>query len=120
GLASVVTGLCFFVAMFLAPLVNMVPSEAAAPILVFVGFLMMSQVTEIDWTDTEVALPAFLTIVLMPFAYSITAGIGAGFIFFVIMKLIKNKIRDIHPLMWVVALAFLLFFAQGIIMNAMN
>lgn len=120
GLASVVTGGCFFLAMFLAPLVNMVPSEAAAPILVFVGFLMMSQVVEVDWTDIEVALPAFLTIVLMPFAYSITAGIGAGFVFFVIMKLVKGKIRDIHPLMWVVAVSFLIYFAQGLIMGAVS
>lgn len=117
GLASVVTSVCFFLSVFLAPLVNVVPSEAAAPILVFVGFLMMAQVTDVDWSDVEVAFPAFLTIALMPFAYSITAGIGAGFIFFVLMKLVRGKAKEIHPLMWVVALAFLVYFAQGIIMS---
>ena len=76
GLASVVTGVLFLLATFLAPLFAVVPSEAAAPALVIVGFLMMTQVTNIDWNDMEVALPAFLTIVLMPFTYNITVGIG--------------------------------------------
>ncbi len=78
GLASLVTGGLFLLAMFFTPVVAAIPSEAAVPALVLVGFLMMQQVTEIDWADVEIALPAFLTIVLMPFTYSISVGIGAG------------------------------------------
>jgi AGZA family xanthine/uracil permease-like MFS transporter len=115
GLASVVTGLAFLVAMFLAPLATIVPSEAAAPALVFVGFLMMSQVAKINWADIEDGLPAFLTIILMPFTYSITTGIGAGFVVFVALKLARGKARAVHPLMYAVAIAFLIYFLQGLI-----
>ncbi len=115
GLASVVTGLAFLLSLFLAPLVNMVPSEAAAPVLVFVGFLMMSQVLHVDWEDPEEGIPAFLTIALMPFTYSITTGIGAGFVAFVFIKVIRGKARELHPLMWGIAAAFILYFAQGVI-----
>jgi AGZA family xanthine/uracil permease-like MFS transporter len=115
GIASVVTGLAFLLSLFLAPLVEMVPAEAATPALFFVGFLMMSQVVHVDWEDPEEGIPAFLTIVLMPFTYSITTGIGAGFIALVLLKLLRGKSKEIHPLMWVVAAAFVLYFAQGII-----
>ncbi|HLN78139.1 MAG TPA: NCS2 family permease [Nocardioidaceae bacterium] len=111
GLASVVTGVLFLLATFLAPLVSIVPYEAATPALVVVGFLMMQQVKNIDWDDLEIAVPAFLTIVLMPFTYSITAGIGAGFIAYVVIKLARGKIAQIHPLMWVVSALFVLYFA---------
>lgn len=113
GLASVVTGIAFLLATFLAPLVNMVPSEAAAPALVVVGFLMFMQVTGIDWRNYEVALPAFLVAVIMPFTYSIAAGIGAGFIVFVVLKIALGKARQVHPLMWVVSGLFVLYFALG-------
>ena len=112
GLASVVTGVLFLLAMFVSPLVEIIPSEAAVPALVLVGFLMMQQVTGIDWTDLEIAIPAFLTIVLMPFTYSITVGIGAGFLAWVAIKLILGKVRAIHPLMWLVAVAFVVYFAN--------
>ena len=115
GLASVVTGAAFLLSLFLAPLVNMVPSEAAAPALVFVGFLMMSQVVHVDWDDPEEGIPAFLTMILMPFTYSITVGIGAGFITYALIKLVKGKASAVHPLMWVVCGAFVLYFAQGVI-----
>ena len=111
GLASIVTGVLFLSAMVLAPLVNIIPSEAAVPALVLVGFLMMQQISGIDWDDLEIAIPAFLTIVLMPFTYSITVGIGAGFVSFVAIKLIRGKVRDVHPLMWIVAVLFLVYFA---------
>ena len=117
GLASVVTGVLFLFAIFLAPFVEMVPMQAAVPALVLVGFLMMQQVKGIEWDDLEIALPAFLTIVLMPFTYSITAGIGAGFIAFTFIKLVRGKIADIHPLMWVVTIAFVLYFAISPISN---
>ncbi|MGY2701746.1 NCS2 family permease [Nocardioides sp. HB32] len=110
GLASVVTGILFLLAIFLAPLVAIIPSEAAVPALVLVGFLMMQQVRGIDWEDLEIAIPAFLTIVLMPFTYSITVGIGAGFIAYVFIKLVRGKAAGIHPLMWVVAAMFVLYF----------
>jgi AGZA family xanthine/uracil permease-like MFS transporter len=115
GLASVVTGLAFLVSLFLAPLVKLVPSEAAAPALVFVGFLMLSQVIHVDWSDPEEGFPAFITMVAMPFTYSITTGIGAGFLFWVAIKTARGKLKDIHPLMWVIAAAFVIYFGQGAI-----
>ena len=117
GLASVVTGLAFLLAIFLSPLINMVPSEAAAPVLVFVGFLMISQVVDVDWNNPEVGIPAFLTLVLMPFAYSITVGIGAGFLAYVFIKVIKGKGKEVHPLMYVVAGLFVLYFIQGALLG---
>ncbi len=111
GLASVVTGVLFLLATFAAPLVDHIPSEAAVPALVLVGFLMMSQIKHISWDDNEIAIPAFLTIVLMPFTYSITAGIGAGFIAYVVLKIVKGKTSGIHPLMWIVAVLFVIYFA---------
>ncbi|MGA9716110.1 MAG: NCS2 family permease [Aeromicrobium sp.] len=111
GLASVVTGLLFLLATLAAPLVQHIPSEAAVPALVLVGFLMMSQVSHITWSDDEIAIPAFLTIVLMPFTYSITAGIGAGFVTYVVLKVVKGKSAGLHPLMWIVAALFVVYFA---------
>ncbi|MFI5711905.1 NCS2 family permease [Kribbella sp. NPDC051620] len=113
GLASVVTGICFLISMVVAPLVTLVPYEAATPALVLVGFLMMTQVKGIDFDDLEVAIPAFLTIILMPFTYSITAGIGAGFVSYVLLKLVRGKAGQIHPLMWVVSALFVVYFAIG-------
>ena len=113
GLASVVTGIAFLLATFLSPLVDMVPFEAATPALVVVGFLMVMQVSGIDWKNYEVAIPAFLTIVLMPFTYSITAGMGAGFIAFVVIKVAVGKVKAVHPLMWVAALLFVAYFTLG-------
>ncbi|WP_290860311.1 NCS2 family permease [Hamadaea sp.] len=115
GLASVVTGVLFLLAMFLSPLVTVVPFEAAATALVIVGFLMMTGVRQIDWTDYEIAIPAFLTIVLMPFTYSITNGIGGGVVSFVLIKAAKGKARDVHPLLWGVAALFVLYFLRGVI-----
>ncbi|MEV0198647.1 NCS2 family permease [Nonomuraea sp. NPDC050691] len=113
GLASVVTGALFLVAIFFAPLVEVVPYEAATPALVVVGFLMMTSIREIDFSDYEVAIPAFLTIVVMPFTYSISNGVGAGFVSYVLIKVVRGKVREIHPLMWVVSAMFLLYFALG-------
>ncbi len=113
GLASVVTGIAFLLAMFLAPVVQMVPHEAATPALIVVGFLMLTQITGIDWKNYEVALPAFLTIVLMPFTYSITAGIGAGIIAYVVIKLAVGKARQMHPLLYLAAVLFVVYFLQG-------
>lgn len=120
GLASVVTGVAFLLATFLSPLVAMVPSEAAAPVLVVVGFLMVSQVADLDWKSPEVAIPAFLTLALMPFTYSISVGIGAGFIAYVVVKVALGRARTIHPLMWGAAGAFVVYFALGPIQQALG
>ncbi|KQR12059.1 NCS2 family permease [Cellulomonas sp. Leaf334] len=120
GLASVVTGIAFLLATFLAPLVSMVPFEAATPALVVVGFLMVTQITGIDWRNWELAIPAFLTIVLMPFTYSITAGIGAGIITFVVIKLSLGKIREIHAFMWVASAMFVVYFLIGPIKSVLG
>ncbi|MBI1351936.1 MAG: NCS2 family permease [Actinomycetales bacterium] len=111
GIASLVTGGLFLIAMFFSPLVTVIPYEAASPALVIVGFLMMTQIRHIDFTDYEIGIPAFLTISLMPFTYSITIGIGAGFVSWLVIKIFTGKIREIHWLMWVVSLAFLFYFA---------
>ncbi len=110
GLASVVTGVLFLLATVLAPVVAVIPNEAAVPALVLVGFLMMQQVRDIDWDDVEIALPAFLTIVLMPFTYSISVGIGAGFLAYVLLKVVRGRAGVVHPLLWVVSALFLVYF----------
>ncbi len=113
GIASVVTGVLLICAAFFAPLVGIVPFEAVAPALVIVGFMMVSQIRKIDWTDLAIAIPAFLTFTLMPFTYSIANGIGAGFISYVIIKICQGKSKDIHPLMWGISVAFLVYFLVG-------
>ena len=114
GLSSVVTGLLFLAAMFLTPLIHLVPFEAVAPALVVVGFMMVSQLAQIDWSDWGAALPAFLTFTLMPFTYSIANGIGAGMIAYAVIRTGQGRAREVHPLLWVVAVAFILFFGMGV------
>ena len=113
GIASVVTGVLFLLATFLSPLVTIVPFEAATTALVVVGFLMMLGVRTIDWTNYEIAIPAFLTIVIMPFTYSISNGIGAGVITYVLLKVAGGKFREVHPLLYGVAALFVLYFFRG-------
>ncbi len=112
GFTSVVAGVLFLLAIFLAPLAGIIPTQATAPALVLVGYLMFVQVREIKVDDVEEGLPALLTMILMPLTYEITVGIGAGFISWVLIKLARGKYAEIHPLMWVVSIAFLIFFAQ--------
>lgn len=111
GLTSVVTAICFLLTLFLAPIVGIVPSQATAPALIVVGIFMMGSISKVDFDDFEVAAPAFLTVTLMPFAYSIADGIAAGFIFYVVVKLAKGKFKDIHPIMAVLAFLFVLKYA---------
>ena len=111
GLASVVTGVCFLLTTFLAPLVAVIPYEAATPALVLVGFLMMTQVKDLPWDRWDIAIPAFLTIVLMPFTYSITTGIGAGFLAHIVIRIATGRARSLHPLLWVIGVLFLVYFA---------
>ena len=112
GFTSVVTGLLFLVGVVAAPLVTLIPFEASGPVLILVGFLLFTQVNQIDVRDAEEGIPALLTLILMPLTFDITVGIGAGFISWVFIKVIKGKTSAIHPLMWVVAIAFLIFFAR--------
>ena len=113
GLASVVTGICFLLTTFLSPLVAIIPYEAATPALVIVGFLMMTQVKDIDWQDLGIAVPAFLTIILMPFTYSISVGIGAGFVSHVVIRWVQGRRKEIHPLLHLVAVLFMVYFLSS-------
>ncbi len=113
GFASVVTGVLFLFAIFLSPLAQIIPVEATSPALVLVGYLMFTQLKGIDIGDSEDGLPALLTMILMPLTYDITVGIGAGFITWVLIKLAKGKVSEIHPLMWVVSAMFIVYFLQG-------
>jgi AGZA family xanthine/uracil permease-like MFS transporter len=112
GFTSVVTGVLFLLAIFLAPLAGVVPGVATAPALVLVGFLMFTQIADINVADLEDGLPALLTMILMPLTYDISVGIGAGFIAWTLIKVVKGKLTEVHPLMWAVSVAFVIFFAK--------
>jgi AGZA family xanthine/uracil permease-like MFS transporter len=112
GFTSVVTGVLFLVAILLAPIAGIIPKEATAPALVLVGYLMFTLVKDIPVGDLEDGLPALLTMILMPLTYDITVGIGAGFISWVFLKVVKGKVAEIHPLMWAVSIAFVIYFAK--------
>jgi len=113
GLASIVTGVAFLLTTFLAPLVAIIPYEAATPALIIVGFLMMSQIKKIDWDDMGIGVPAFLTIILMPFTYNISVGIGAGFITHVVIRLVQGRGKEVHPLMYLVSALFMIYFLSS-------
>jgi len=113
GLANLVTGVLFLAAMFISPLASIVPTEVAAAALVIVGALMVSQLRHIDISEFSVALPVVLTVAVMPFSYSIANGIGVGFIAWVVMRSAAGKWREISPLLWIVALGFVVYFARG-------
>ncbi|MCL8015126.1 NCS2 family permease [Streptomyces sp. AS02] len=111
GFANVVTGALFGVALFLTPIATMVPSQAATPALLAVGFLILANsVKEIDWADYTVAIPAFVTMVMMPFTYSITNGIGMGFITFAVLRLAAGRGREVPVAMYVVAAVFAFYY----------
>jgi AGZA family xanthine/uracil permease-like MFS transporter len=112
GFASIVTGVLFLLAIFLSPLASIIPLQATAPALVLVGYLMFTQVKDIDVNDPEDGIPALLTMVLMPLTYDITIGIGAGFISWVVIKVARGKASEIHALMWVVSAMFVVYFLQ--------
>lgn len=110
GLTSAVTGIMFLLALFFSGIVGIVPSQATAPALIIVGVLMMGAVTKIDFNDFTEALPAFLTIAIMPFSYSIANGIAAGLIFYPITKVCTGKYKEVHPIIYVLAILFILRF----------
>jgi AGZA family xanthine/uracil permease-like MFS transporter len=111
GLHSVFVGLLFLASMVLAPLASAIPAAATAPALILTGLLMCRDIGKIDITALDTAIPAFLTVILVPLTYSISHGIGGGFIAYVAIKLLNGRARDIHPLMAASAAAFLAFFA---------
>jgi len=113
GFTSVVTGVLFLFAILLTPLAVLVPYVATGPVLVFVGFLMVSLVKDIDFSDIEEGLPALFGLILMPLTFSITVGIGAAFVTFVVVKVVRGKLTEIHPLLWAVAVAFGVYFLQN-------
>jgi AGZA family xanthine/uracil permease-like MFS transporter len=113
GFANIVTGVLFVLAMFVTPLTSIVPSEVASAALVLVGAMMMAQIRDVEWTEFSSTLPLFLTVVIMPLTYSIANGIGAGFIAWVVLRSLSGKAREISPLLWIVALGFLVYFARG-------
>ncbi|MFJ4092431.1 NCS2 family permease [Kitasatospora sp. NPDC089913] len=111
GFASIVTGALFMVALFFSPLAKMVPAQAATPALVAVGFLILANsIKEIDWADYTIAIPAFLTIVMMPFTYSITNGIGFGFIAFCVLRLAAGRGREVPVAMYAVSAVFAFYY----------
>ena len=115
GLTSVTAAALFLVSLFLAPIMGMVPGAATAPALIVVGILMMDSLRNIEWGEFEIAVPAFFIITFMPFTYSISNGVAAGFISYCIVKICKKEAKDVHPVMYICSLLFLLnFFMQAI------
>jgi adenine/guanine/hypoxanthine permease len=112
GFTSVVTGLLFLAAIVLTPLAILVPYVATGPVLVFVGFLMVSLIKGIDFDNIEEGFPALLGIILMPITFSITVGIGAAFVAYAVIKVVRGKLTEVHPLLWAVAIAFVVYFLK--------
>jgi adenine/guanine/hypoxanthine permease len=110
GLVAVVTGALFLVAMWFSPLASVIPAQATAPALIIVGFYMMSVAREIDWDDYGEAVPAFVTMLVMPFTWSITNGIGAGFVTYVVIKVLEGRARHVHWMLYLAGAAFVVYF----------
>ncbi|MGV2921425.1 NCS2 family permease [Streptomyces alfalfae] len=111
GLSSVVTGLFFAACLFFTPVTAIVPQEVASAALVVIGAMMMMNARHVDWADRATAIPVFLTVVLMPFTYTITTGVAAGVISWVAIKIAQGKAREIGAFMWGLALIFIVYFA---------
>jgi adenine/guanine/hypoxanthine permease len=120
GLSAVTVGALFLAAMWFAPLASVIPAQATAPALILVGFFMMTIVMEIQWDRADEAIPAFMTMLVMPFTWSITNGIGAGFVTYVAMRVLSGKGREVHPLLYVVSGAFVVYFALPLIERALG
>jgi AGZA family xanthine/uracil permease-like MFS transporter len=108
GLTSTTVGVLFLLCLFLAPIAGMVPGAATAPALIVVGIMMAESLGKIKWDDFEIAVASFMTVALMPFAYSITTGVAAGFIFYCVAKLVKGKAKEVHPILYIVTGLFIL------------
>lgn len=110
GFASIVTGICFLLALFFSPLMAVVTPAVTTPALVVVGVLMASNLASISWKNFEVAVPAFVTIIMMPLSYSIATGIACGFIFYPITMVLTKRHREVHPIMYALLVIFILYF----------
>jgi adenine/guanine/hypoxanthine permease len=120
GLTAVTVGVLFLGAMWLAPLASVIPAQATAPALIIVGFYMMSLVADVAWDDHEEAIPAFVTMLVMPFTWSITNGIGAGFVTYSALKLCNGRTREVHWMVHAAAAAFVLYFALPLLERALR
>jgi AGZA family xanthine/uracil permease-like MFS transporter len=115
GLAAVVVGVLFLAAMFFSPIAGVIPPEATAPALVLVGYFMMTIAKDIAWSNAETGIPALITIIIMPFTYSITNGVGAGFLSYTLIAILRGKWREVHPLMYGVSAIFAWYFIHGVV-----
>lgn len=109
GFASVVTGCLFLLALFISPVLSVITSAVTAPALIIVGILMAASLREIEWDKFEIAVPSFLTMFMMPLSSSIATGIAVGFIFYPITMILKGRVKEVHPIMYVFAILFLLY-----------
>jgi adenine/guanine/hypoxanthine permease len=114
GLTAVVVGVLFLLSLFLSPIAGVIPPEATAPVLVIVGYFMMTLVKEINWSDPGIGIPALLTMVLMPFTFSITNGVGAGFLAYTLIAVLRGRAREVHWLLYVVSAVFGWYFVRGL------
>jgi AGZA family xanthine/uracil permease-like MFS transporter len=110
GLTAVVTAVFFLLALVFSPLLEIVTSQVTAPALIIVGVLMASNLKFVEWDQIEIAIPAFFTVLMMPLTYSIATGIAVGFIFYPITMLVKGRVKEIHPIMYILAVIFILYF----------
>ena len=115
GLTAVVVGVLFLLALFLSPWAGVIPPEATGPVLVIVGYFMMTLVRDIEWEDPAIGIPALLTIALMPFTFSITNGVAAGFIAYTLIAVLRGRARDVHWLMYLVSAVFVWYFVRGVL-----
>ena len=115
GLTAVVTGVLFLVAMWFSPLASVIPAQATAPALIIVGLYMMSVAREISWDELDDAIPAFATMLVMPFTWSITNGIGAGFVSYVAIRVLNGRARQVHWMLYLAAGAFVVYFLLPLI-----
>ena len=118
GLVAVTVGFLFLLVPFFTPIIAIVPAQATAPALILVGFFMLRTLKDVDWADLKEALPVLITMIAMPLTFSITNGIGAGFISYVLVKLAKGKGSEVHPVLYVIAAAFLLYFLRWALFDA--
>ena len=115
GLVSLVVGVLFLLSLFVSPLAGMVPAVATAPVLIIVGYFMMQLVKDINWTDPGIGIPALLTMVTMPFTFSITNGVGFGFISYTVIALLRGKWKEVHWLMYLISAVFGWYFFHGVV-----
>ena len=109
GFASIVTGICFLLALFLSPVLSVVTNAVTAPALIVVGILMVSSLSQIEWNKFEVAVPAFFTMIMMPLTSSIATGLAVGFVFYPLTMVLKGKAKEVNPIMYIFAVIFLVY-----------